>query len=1144
MGFIKYPLLIFTLFSIIFLLDGDKFVSVTQAEKFGAEQLKPELVMQTGHTETISAVVFSPDNKYVASGSSDNTVKIWEAASGRELRVLSGHNKAVKSIAWSSNGKLLASASIDKTVRLWNVETGTEIPGLSNFNEAAEVVTFSQNGRMIAAGSADQTIKIWDTESKREIKVLKDAGNRITALAFSPDGLILASGGTDNSIKIWEINSEKNPRVLKKHTDRVKALAFSPDGKFLASGAADNTVRIWNASNRNEIYKFTGHNDKILTLNFLSGNEIVSADAKRAVKFWNPAKGTETRVSGGQRNSDYPVEAQSAAFSLDGRFVVFDDGIRAADLFETSSGGRIETLENHVFGFNSVAFSPDKNWLAVGSVDNTIKLWDLQTGQSLPPLDGHNGNVRSVLFTPDSRKIISAGLDSTIKIWDFTAGDEPQTLGRHKSGINSIAVSRSGKRLASGGFDKIVKLWDLTNASEIKTLPEQSGEVTAVAFSSDENVIASGSADNIVKVWDLAAGKEILTLTEHTEKIEAVAFSPDKKFLASAGADKSIKVWDLASGKRLLNLSNPTGKVKSISFSQDGRRLASGSEDKNVKIWRIPEGQEEWQFQGHSGEVASVNFSTDGKLLASAGDDGSVNLWQPDKKSKIVTLISLRENNDWLVAAPAGFFDGSPAAWNQLLWRFGGDTFNFSPVEVFFNEFYQPGLLADLLAGKTFDAASDISIKDRRQPKLKISLADGKSASDKTSDRTVKLLIEVEENRTGGKGSGAKDARLFRNGSLVHFWNGDVLKNANGKNVLTAEVPVVEGQNQFTAYAFNNDNIKSGDDHLTLTGAENLKRKGTIYILGIGVGKYSNPNFDLNYVDADVKAFGNVLRLKQSELNPDETIKVFPLLDEKATKNNILETLRVFAGTRKENASLPFSEQPEKVQPEDTVIVYFSGHGFSHQKRFYMIPHDMGYAGKRKKFTDEDFEILTKSSVSDLELEAAFRGVDSKNLLLIIDACNSGQAIEAEDNRQGPMNSKGLAQLAYEKGMYVLTASQSTEDAYNSQAIEHSFLTYALVKEGLELAKADFKPADGSLLLREWFNYAEFRVPQLIQEILNKDQSKGISEVAVGNKESVQTAAEIESVKSQRPRIFYRRYAERQPLVVARFPAGKSLGVK
>src|SRR6185436_5035092 len=115
----------------------------------------------------------------------------------------------------------------------------------------------------------------------------------------------------------------------------------------------------------------------------------------------------------------------------------------------------------------------------------------------------------------------------------------------------------------------------------------------------------------------------------------------------------------------------------------------------------------------------------------------------------------------------------------------------------------------------------------------------------------------------------------------------------------------------------------------------------------------------------------------------------------------------------------------------------------------------------------------------DLELEGAFEGLDAEKLLLVIDACNSGQALEAEEKRRGPMNSKGLAQLAYEKGIYILTAAQSYQAALEAAELGHGYLTFALVEEGLKRGLADRDAKDGQILGREWFNYATERVPQM-----------------------------------------------------------------
>jgi hypothetical protein len=124
------------------------------------------------------------------------------------------------------------------------------------------------------------------------------------------------------------------------------------------------------------------------------------------------------------------------------------------------------------------------------------------------------------------------------------------------------------------------------------------------------------------------------------------------------------------------------------------------------------------------------------------------------------TLISLPNADDWLVATPDGLFDGSPDAWNVMLWRFGGDTFSVLPLESYFNEFYYPGVLADILAGKKPRAGQDIVQKDRRLPT--VALRPRRGVDGPTAQRDLEIEIDIAD-----AGSGASDLRLFRNGLLV-----------------------------------------------------------------------------------------------------------------------------------------------------------------------------------------------------------------------------------------------------------------------------------------------------------------------------------------------------------------------------------------
>jgi uncharacterized caspase-like protein len=261
-------------------------------------------------------------------------------------------------------------------------------------------------------------------------------------------------------------------------------------------------------------------------------------------------------------------------------------------------------------------------------------------------------------------------------------------------------------------------------------------------------------------------------------------------------------------------------------------------------------------------------------------------------------------------------------------------------------------------------------------------------------------------------------------------------------------------------------------------------------------------------------------------------VEVVPLINEDATKANILSALKRLSGAP-EQPSLKASalDRLKRAEPEDTVIIYFAGHGTAQAQRFYLIPHDLGYAGDRTKLTEDGLRSILSHSISDVELEEVVEGLDAGHLLLIIDACNSGQALEAEEKRRGPMNSKGLAQLAYEKGMYILTAAQSYQAALEAAQLGHGLLTYALVEEGLKTAIADSEPKDGIVDAKEWLDFATDRVPQMQEEKMKQTRGVGLG---IAFAEGEQNIADPEKRSVQRPRVFYRRELEASPLVIAK----------
>jgi Caspase domain/WD domain, G-beta repeat len=639
-----------------------------------------------------------------------------------------------------------------------------------------------------------------------------------------------------------------------------------------------------------------------------------------------------------------------------------------------------------------------------------------------------------------------------------------------------------------------------------------------------------------IRLSDLESSRRLWEVKVEGEMISppSFIFSPTGATLAVTSYDQKrpvVNLHDAASGRRISALNLSDKKISTMNFSRDGKLMATTYPNgDSVTIWDASSGQQ-LRTLAHDTPISGVAFHPTQKFIVTQGRDGNLYVWELEKGERLATLVNLDVLNDygnsaeWLVVTSDGLFDGSPAAWQQIMWRFSRNTFDVGSVEIFFNELYHPGLLEEVFSGKRPKAPRDMQQLDRRQPVIKLSVA--QPAGSEVASRTVSVKVEVAEAAADSQhpqGSGARDVRLFRNGTLIKAWRGDVLSGQK-QAVLEANLPIMAGENRITTYAFNRDNVKSQDSALTVTGAASLQRKGTVWVLACGVNQYANSQYNLKYAVADATAFADEVKSQQLKLQEFERVEVIPLLDAQATKDNVLLALKLLAGGP--STALP-ANAPEVLsklkptQPEDAVLIYFAGHGTAQGARFYLVPHDLGYDGSRTSLTADGVKAILSHSISDIELESAVENLDAWQLLLVIDACNSGQALEADERRRGPMNSKGLAQLAYEKGMTILTAAQSYQVALEAAQLGHGYLTYALIEEGLKKGMADRDTKDGMVIEREWFNYAVERVPQMQEENLG-------SRILLEDEKARTTAR-----STQHPRAFYRREQGMRRFIVAK----------
>jgi WD40 repeat protein len=594
-----------------------------------------DLLTLKGHTSAVHSVCFSPDGRRLASASDDMTVKVWDAVTGDEIRTLKGHTSAVHSVCFSPDGRRLAAGQPGKVdeqgrlvpgeVKVWDVATGRQLRTLKGHTSFVYCVCFGPDGRRLASASMDQTVKVWDAVTGDEIRTLEGHTCGVLGVCFSPDGRRLASASADKTVKVWDAGTGEEVRTLKGHTGFVNSVCFSRDGQRLASASDDMTVKVWDAVTGDEIRTLKGHTGGVSAVCFSrDGQRLASASEDATVKVWDAVTGQEILSLKGHTDV-----VESVAFSPDGKRLASASADRTVKLWDAAKGLELLPLTGHTLGVNSVCFSPDGQRLASASQDRSVKVWDAAKGQEFRTLEGHTDVLTSVCFSPDGRRLASASADMTVKVWDVATGQMVRTLEGHTSFVNSVCFSPDGQRLASAGADGTVKVWDAATGQGVHTLQGPTKEITCVCFSPDGQRVASANADGTVKVWSAATGQLDFTLKGLPGfRVWGVCFSSDGQRLASASQDGTVTVWPLATGLETCTLKGHSGMVWSVCFSPDGQRLASASSDGTVKVWDVASGQEALTLKGHSDRrVFDVAFSPDGQRLASASQDGTVKIW-------------------------------------------------------------------------------------------------------------------------------------------------------------------------------------------------------------------------------------------------------------------------------------------------------------------------------------------------------------------------------------------------------------------------------------------------------------------------------------------------------------------------------------
>uniref|UniRef100_A0A8C4ITW3 Apoptotic protease-activating factor 1 n=1 Tax=Dicentrarchus labrax TaxID=13489 RepID=A0A8C4ITW3_DICLA len=592
-----------SIYSACFSHDGTKIASsgASKTLKVFKSTSGEKLTEIQAHDDEVLCCAFSPDDRLLATCSSDRKVKV-----SMRLRVFEEeHQEQVNHCEFTNTSQrlLLATCSNDKFLNLWNLNKPSSQNTMFGHFEPVNHCCFSPDDTYVSTSSNDGTIKLFQVSSANEWKTINvknmftdsDEDVLVKCSTWTADGKHIICAAR-NAVLVFDV--ETSDMLLEIKTNRLSTVQYChacPTSNLLAIAFSNYAVELWDLESNKKMADCSGHLSWVQRVQFSpDGSQLLSCSDDQTVRLWEPKKVHTSSAVHLKRDSDVLFSDEEIIVSAADNCNRLQCGCKLFFLFmwilvvlmflsffqvlEVPSGKLLATLLGHTKTVLHCQFSQNGQTLITSSEDTTIRVWKWQSGEC-KVLQGHKEQVRCFALlsnSPAETRLLSWSFDGTVKMWDIESGEKLQDIEAHRGAILSCHVSPDGCLFATTSADKTAKLWHCESWQCVHTLSGHQDCVRSCRFSWDSRRLATGDDNGEIRIWNVKDGSLLKICSRESKDgmdslhggwVSDLHFSPDNSLLVSTGG--YIKWWDVEKGEALQTFYTTGTALKRIHVSSD-----------------------------------------------------------------------------------------------------------------------------------------------------------------------------------------------------------------------------------------------------------------------------------------------------------------------------------------------------------------------------------------------------------------------------------------------------------------------------------------------------------------------------------------------------------------------------------------------